>query len=417
MKKLPVVCASILMVAMVTPVFAQDDELVFECSRFRNRFDHVIGTFDNESDDVEEYFEDDIDITFSVSKGDVSAEVEVEHSDATFSGDVGEQEGVSDYLGYYEFAWTPEALADKEFTLTVGSLGNCWGSAALGACAYGDASDRGAINLSMNLGPAATTFEYVRIYEGNTVDDTEGDEHWVRSWFSMPVAEKYAIGGYVGLITASDLIFEEGTPGAEGEPGTPPVKGDRNGFLLGTEFSGSAGKVDFYTEAGFASGTEDQGTVEMDMSGFYVLSGANFAVGKVSLGLEAGMGSGDDDPADDEDNAWIGPSSDWYGIPGLLNDWGDWINGAGSISNLTYLLLTADMDPSDKMSLSSSLAYMMPTEEVGGIDSYGLDFGLGMAYSLSNSLTYSLDMYFAVPNEDWIEDNKYLVRNRLEFSL
>ncbi len=74
------------------------------------------------------------------------------------------------------------------------------------------------------------------------------------------------------------------------------------------------------------------------------------------------------------------------------------------------------MKPTDKLSLDAGLIYLKPVEEVGGAGYlWNRNFGT-IAYQLADSLVYKLYWGYAIPDDDFIEDNQYQFHNRLEFN-
>jgi hypothetical protein len=172
MKKLTLLMAALLVVALTVPAFAEgEDELSIKLTRLRNRLDFLIQTPDGATDDTQEFIEDDVDIRLKFAKGELEAELQFEASDGTFSSDVNNESSkdVNSWLEFYYFAWKPAALKDKNFRLRVGAWddafqtpnGHLWGIRTYPESSIG--SYRGAIEATMTLGKADTRFEYRRI--------------------------------------------------------------------------------------------------------------------------------------------------------------------------------------------------------------------------------------------------------------
>lgn len=420
MKKLIACLLAALFLMPAVVAFAQDeDEISVSITTMRYRLEHQFQSSNQSNDNVGEYFDDDLDMEFKFERGDLSFSMSYEHADGNYATDYAEQgESATSFIGGYSISWSPEAWADKNFTLSAGDLGNCWGK-----CVFyptNEESDRGAINASMTLGTVDLSLEYLKEIEGDTDDDVDGDQNGFRTWFSMPLGESgFSIGGYGGIISGSDVITQEAVE-ADPDAGTeavPEEKTSLSGFVGGVEFSGDLESIGVWSEVGFASGTREvTGHADVDLTGFYAMGGADFTVGQITLGVEGGFGSGDDDPDDNEEGDWIGPATDFW-IDGIMHDYEAYINGGdGGMNNLTYARVKADMSPTEKLSLFASLAYLMPTEEVGGVDTYGMDFYGSATYTLSDNVSYSLGLWVAMPDEDFVEDTKYIVRNRLQFA-
>jgi hypothetical protein len=312
-------------------------------------------------------------------------------------------------LKTYFFKWSPAALADNEFTFRTG---NYYGMEFGKMIQSYNGERRGGFDISWKMGNVNAVFEFHKVTEGNTNDEVEGDEHRIAGMFTMPIGEKFTVGAFGAFHFGSDLILEAATDT------TPAVKGDKSYFLLSTELTGSVSEtVSFYVEAGMASGTEDvDATTEMDLSGFYAMGGTELTVGKVTLGVEAGFGSGDDDAHDNENGAFLGATDFW--VEGFMHDWYASINdGNGGINNLTYAKFTASTDLSDKVSLFGALSYLKPTEEFDGIDTYGMDSHFQFLYKFSSQVRWYVDLWYALPDENYAEDNKFWFTNRLQLSL
>ncbi len=406
MKKLSAVLACMLVVALAVPVLAGDD-YAGGLTYARYRFNHF--TEDFGTGDTSEYFDDDLDTTFTFSKGEVELWWEFEWADSNMGGDKDSQSSYKDAMKGYGGKWTPESLADSEFFLQVGDLGTGFGKNV-----NNDDSPRGSIEVGFKGGAANFVIGYGRDYEGDTNDDNEGDTHLLRGQMSMPVGENFNIGAYLALYAGSDIILQA----ADADAGTVELKGDHSAFLGSFSMSGNAGGAGLFTEVGFAAGSRDMvaaGAVgDQDLSGFYLLGGADFEMDSVSFGIEAGFGTGDDPDTGDEDEGFLGFNND-FGFDDIIED-----ELAGGLSNKVYAKFSAGMSPSEKVDLSGALIYVAPVEDVAGVngtvDSYGFEVDAEMNYKLADNLKYVLTGAFASLEEDWQgESSAFQIMNRLEF--
>ncbi len=391
---------------LATPVFAayvdDNDSIKFNMQRLRYRFQYLIES-DYGTEDSKEYFDDDFDTTWSFSKGELELWFEIEIADSNMGDDKAPNTDWDSVLGNYGGKWRPESLADSEFTLQVGDFGT-----GFGKMINNDDSPRGSVGVSWKMGDVAMVVEYGRRSEGETNDDVEGDEHLIRGQVHMPLGESgFNLGAYAALYTGSDLVFAE------------EVTGDRNAFLGAVEFSGKVSNLDLYSEAGFATGKSDETGEEVDLSGFYIMGGTSVGVGQITLGIEGGFATGDEDGwADGKDEGFTAINSDFW-LGQVLHDESLILrsNGKdGGLSNIIYGQVTAGMKPTDKLSLDAGLIYLKPVEEVGGADTYGTEIFGTIAYQLADSLAYKLYWGYAIPDDDFIEDNQYQLHNRLEFN-
>jgi hypothetical protein len=411
MKRFTVVLTCVFIVALAMPAFAahldDDEQWRFNVNQVRYRFDHEIASVGT-TDDSSEYMDDDFDTTWTFNKGDIEVFFELEIADSNLGDDVDPQPDWASVLGAYSAKWTPESMAEREFRLEVGDFGT-----GFGKYINNDDSPHGSIEVGWKMGEMSMVLGYGRVYEGDTNDDAEGDEHLIRGQVSMPLGESgFSLGAYVAAYLGADLVFEEAADEL------PAVMGDRNVFLGAVEFSGTVSSLDIYSEVGFATGKEGPSDAEIDLSGFYAMGGASFALGQVTLGVEGGFASGDDDPTDDEDTGFTAVNSDFW-LGQILHDEELIVrtNGSGGgLSNLIYAQATADVSPSEKLDVSAGAIYLAPVEEVGGADSYGFEFFGSTSYQLAEMLKYNFYFGYAVPNEDFLEDNKYQFTNRLEFA-
>jgi hypothetical protein len=321
---------------------------------------------------------------------------------------------VTNFLKTYVFNWSPAALADKEFKFRTG---NYYGMEFGHMMQSYNNEERGGFEVSWKMGNANAAIEFHKVSEGSTNDDVEGDEHRLATMFTMPIGEKFTVGAFGAFHFGTDLLLQA----ADETAGTPAIKGDKSYFLLSGEFNGTMSEtVSFYVEAGMASGTEDvaagTGTSEYDLSGFYAMGGTELSVGKVTLGIEAGFGSGDGDAHDNKNEAFLGATDFW--VEGFMHDWYAAINdGLGGINNLTYAKFTASMSPNDKVSLFGALSYLKPTEEFDGVDTYGMDSHFQVLYRISSQVRWYVDLWYALPDENYAADNKFWFTNRLQLSL
>jgi hypothetical protein len=412
-------CVLVLLVAL--PVFAQEeegDEFMFEWTQMRYRFDHEVNVLDA-SGDMAEYFDDDFDTEFTFTKGDVKMFFGVEIADTNLGGDIDPQDSYASALGDYGAIWTPEALADSSFQLQVGEFNGM----SFGNLINNDDGNHGTIVASWKMGEIGMALGYSKLFEGDTNDDVEGDEHQFRAKVSMPIGEAFEIGGYVAFHSSADMLLQAAVEGDETTPGVPAVMGDGSLVLGAVNFSGTAGNVSLYSEAGFASGTRDvlgaDAAVEQDTSGFYVMGSADMTVGEITLGVAGGFSPGDDDPTDDKDEGFTAVNSDFW-IGQIMHD-EELItrtNGSGGgLSNIIYAQLTAAMSPSDKIDLDAGIVYLAPVEEVNGADTYGIELFGGASYALADSVSYNFYWGVAMPDEDFIDETLYQFTNRLEFDI
>jgi hypothetical protein len=242
----------------------------------------------------------------------------------------------------------------------------------------------------------------------------------------VPIGESgFSVGVFGQAIVGMDLIFEPAVEATETEPATPAVMGDRNAFLGSLAFEGKVSNVEIYGETGFASGKEETDAGDTDLSGFFTVAGVSVPVGKVTLGVEAGFGTGDDDATDNEDSSWMGPSSDYW-VPGWMHDMspnGAINGGSGGVNNLTFIYATASTSLTEKLGLNVYASFLKPTETMVSpftekeVDTYGIDFNLNLSYQLASNLKYAVDLWYAIPNEDYIDSSRYIFRNRLEFNV
>jgi hypothetical protein len=445
MKKLTTVLAVFLVLALAVPAFAEgEDELSIKLTRLRNRLDYLIQTPDGSSDDTQEFFEDDVDIRILVTKGELSAELQFEAADTTFASDYDNQDSTSNsassrdvnrWLEMYYFAWKPKALEEKKFQFKVGAWdasvfqtpnGYLWGINSYPPSDSMQGSFRGAFEVTMTLGKADTLLEYRRLLEGDRADDVEGDEHLLRGWSWLPIGESgFSVGVYGAAIIGSDLIFEDAVPATDTDPGSPAVMGDRTAFQGSLAFEGTVSKATIYGETGFASGKEETDVGDADLSGFFFVGGASVPVGKVTLGIEGGYGTGDDDATDNEDSSWMGPSSDYW-VPGWMHDMspnGAVNGGSGGVSNLMFVYGSVSTSLNDKTGLDFWVSYMKPVEKIVSpftekeVDTYGIDFAGQFSYKLASNLMYYFNIWYALPNEDFIDGSRYIFRNRLQFAV
>lgn len=402
-KVLVLVLGLLLLASPVFAAFVNDDESIkFNMAQLRYRFQYLIES-DYGTDESKEYLDDDFDTKWVFSKGELELYFEIEIADSNMGDDKAPNTDWDSVLGAYGAKWRPESLADSAFTLQVGDFGT-----GFGKMITNDDSPRGSIGVSWKMGDVAMVLEYGRRSEGATNDDVEGDEHLVRGQVHMPLGESgFNLGAYAALYTGSDLIFSE------------DVTGDRNVFIGAAEFSGKVSNLDLYSEAGFASGKSDETGEEVDLSGFYIMGGTSVGVGQVTLGIEGGFATGDENGWEDgKDEGFTAVNSDFW-LGQVLHDEGLILrsNGKdGGLSNIIYGQVTAGIKPTDKLSLDAGLLYMKPVEEVGGADTYGTEIFGTVAYQLADSLAYKLYWGYAIPDDDFIEDNQYQLHNRLEFN-
>jgi hypothetical protein len=418
MKKFTVLLAGVFVLTSVMPVLAQDgDEFMFEMTQMRYRFDHEVASVDG-SGDLTEYFDDDFDTEFMFSRGEVQIFFDLEVADTNMGGDIAPQNSYADALGDYGIRWSPESLADSEFKLELGEFNGM----SFGRNINNDDGNRGTIVLSWKMGSIGLALGYSKIFEGNTDDDIEGDEHQFRVKADVPLGESgFNMAAYAAMYSAADLIFAEAVPASEDgtDPGSPEFKGDRNIMLAAVEFSGTVSNLDIYSEVGFATGTDEQSGTEVDLSGFYAMGGASIPVGQVTLGFEGGFASGDDDATDDKDEGFTAVNSDfWLGQIMHDEELITRTNGSGGgLSNIIYALATVAMSPTEKLSLDAGFLYLKPVEEVNGAENYGMEVYGGASYALADFVTYSLYWGVAMADEDFVDESLYQITNRLEFDI
>ncbi|MBD3307367.1 hypothetical protein GF339_13095 [candidate division KSB3 bacterium] len=432
MKALKVLLIGMVVLGFTLPAFAahvdDDPGWRFNIDTVRYRFDWEIASAFDESGDTVEFMDDDFDTTWSFQRGgDLTIFFDFEVADSNLGDDVDPQGSYADALGGYAAIWTPEAMADSEFTLTVGDFGTGFGKAI-----NNDDSPHGSIGVAWKMGNASMVLEYGRTYEGDTNDDVEGDGHLVRGQVHMPLGESgFNVGAYAAMYSQTDVLIQEATeatvePGDANVPvivpGAPAIQGDQSAFIGALEMSGSMGNVSVYSEASFLTGTQDfpsgDAAFERDLSGFYIMGGATFNVGQITLGVEGGFSPGDDDPDDDEVADFTRVNSDFW-IGQILHDEGLIVNSVGQdggIANLIYVQGSASMSPSEKLSLSGNAVYLAPVEEVGEVDTYGFELFGDVSYQLGDYVKYVLYYGFAFPDENFIDETLYQITNRLEFA-
>ena len=428
-KVLALVVGLMLLAAPVMAAHLDDDEnWRFNVDFLRYRFDWEVAS-DFGTEDSQEYFDDDFDTTWRFNKGDIELYFELEIADSNMGDDVLANAAWDDVLGAYGAKWMPESMADSAFTLQVGDFGTGFGKAI-----NNDDSPRGSVGVSWKMGDVAMVLEYGRRYEGCTNDDECGDAHLFRGQVHMPIGENFNVGAYGAFYNAADqeLVGEIEVPGSDVV--IAAALGDESIFLGAVEMSGSVGGASIYSEIGFAAGSRDAGvagafdeatgqiiavssTNDVDLSGFYAMGGASFDMGQVTLGVEAGFSPGDDNPNDDKQEDFTAVNTDFW-IGQILHDEGLIVNSVGKdggISNLLYAQVTAGLSPTEKMGMNAGLVYLKPAEEVGGVDTYGVELFGDVSYKLSDNLKYVFYWGYAIPDEDFIEDNQYQFTNRLEF--
>jgi hypothetical protein len=421
MKKLLALVSCVLIMALLVPVdavFAQEeDELKVELTYLRYRFNHFFESAFM-TDDSAEYFDDDLDIKFEISKGDVLVHMEFETADSAMGDDRAPQESYSDAVKDYYGQWTPEALADNEFTLKAGKFDSVGG---FGKMISNDDGYRGSVSASWKINDVAIVLGYGKRYEGETNDDIEGDDNSFRAKVAMPLGESFTLTGYGAFYTKSDIILQEAVAATDTTGAVPEVQGDGSVFIGGVNLDGSLNNISLFAEAGFTSGSEDQAVnnaaVEYDLAGFYATGGASYTFGQVTLGVEAGFGSGDDDASDDSIDDFLGINND-YGFDEVIED--EILDNG--LRNKIFVKATAAIAPTEKLNLDGAVIYVKPTEEfvssVTGkeVDTYGFEFDATMTYKLAANLKYVLMGAVASVEEDWFdESSQYQVMNRLEF--
>jgi hypothetical protein len=428
MKKIMVLLGCLVVVMCVLPFisFAADEGVKFDIKMVRERFDYRYELLDGGSDPAE-YFYDRFDFRWEVSRGDVLFHSEWRFTDNIMGADKNPQQSKSSRDGYnyalrnYYIQWSP---ADKGFTLKVGKGGTGFGQQVNND--NDDSAARGTIETTFNVGKGTAVVAYARYLEGDTIDEVEGDENSVRAQVDLPLGESgFNLGAYAAFYAKSDLILQA----ADAATSAPEVKGDGSAFLGSLGFSGNLGNLNFYSEAGFATGKEDRlGTnaaVEYDLSGYYALVGGSVPVGQVTLGFEGGYGSGDSNPNDTKVKDFLAPHETDHCVGEVLQDEGvcGVANGGCGLSNVTYGFVTATFSPTEKLTILGGLLYIKPTEKVTSsvtgkeVDTYGFETFWNVSYKLSDYLTYYLAGGYVFANEDFLEDNPFQVWNRLEFKL
>jgi len=423
MKKLLALVSCFLIMALLVPVdavFAQDDdELKVELTYLRYRFNHFFqSSFESEKyGDASEFFDDDLDIKFEISKGDVLVHMEFETADATMGDDHNPQESYSDAVKDYYGQWTPESLADNEFTLKAGKFDSVGG---FGKMINNDDGYRGSVSASWKINDVAITLGYGKRSEGETDDDVEGDDNSFRAKVALPLGESFTITGYGAFYTKSDITLQEAVAATDDTAAVPEVQGDGSVFIGGVNLDGSLNNISLFAEAGFTSGSEDyavnNAAVEYDLAGFYATGGASYTIGQVTLGVEAGFGSGDDDATDDSIDDFLGINND-YGYDEIIED--EILDNG--LRNRIFVKATASIAPTEKLSVDGAVIYEAPAEDVVGVtgktvDTYGFEVDVTMNYKLASNLTYVLMGAVASLEEDWLdESSQYQVMNRLEF--
>jgi hypothetical protein len=395
-KRIAVLLVGLLFVA--APAVAQDD-FTFELSQMRYRFNHFVQ--DLAVGDTCEFFDDDFDTKFTFKKGEIQTYFELEISDNTMGDDKLANATWDDVLGAYGAKWTPESMADSAFSLQVGDFGTGFGKNV-----NNDDSPRGSMEVSWKMGEVSMVLGYGRVGEWNTDDDIEGDSHLARGQVKVPLGESgFEIGTYLAMYAASDAVLRAASgPSITDiqliDPATSTyeityalpttrVLGDRSVFLGSVSLAGNAGGANVFAEAGFAAGTEDyvadNAAVERDLSGFYALGGADFSFGQMTIGIEAGFGTGDDAGTSDENEGFLGFNND-FGLGEIIED-----ELAGGLGNKIYGKLTANLSPTEKMSLNAQAIYVAAPEEFAGVDgkmvdTYGFEFNSTMTYKMADYL-------------------------------
>lgn len=440
MKKVTILLACLLTVALAIPAFAVHEEsdqnlklddatgFYFELSQIRYRFNHYFQAIEG-TDDSAEYLDDDFDTKFTFARGDITAYFELEIADNTMGDDTAQPDGSwNEVLGAYGGKWTPESLADSGFSLEVGDFGTGFGKNV-----NNDDSPRGSLEVAFDAASASIVLGYGRVGEWGTTDDVEGDSHLVRGQVNVPLGESgFSVGAYVAMYSGSDTVIQEAADASLGTldpvgqtveviPSVPQVLGDVSVFLGSVNFSGAVGGADIFAEAGFATGTQDSAVddaaVEGDLSGFYALGGANFAVGQITLGVEAAFGSGDDPGTADENEGFLGVNND-FGYDLVLEDNLE----ANGLTNKIYGKLIAKLSPTEKVTLEGDLIYTVAVEDFVSphtgetADTYGFEVDVKVDYVIADYLTYVLNAGFLSPDESYIDETQYSVMNRLEFS-
>ena len=174
-----------------------------------------------------------------------------------------------------------------------------------------------------------------------------------------------------------------------------------------------------------ALGLEDsQNTGDSMSSGFYAVGGTKYTAGRMILGLEAGFESGTDDTEFEQlydDYSVVTPEMN---TGQLLHNPGSLIttcNQDGSVSDVVYAQVTADMQPSQKLNVSGGVAYVKPMRDIVSADTaktadrYGLELFGSASYELSDYLQYKLSWGYAMPDKDFVEENQYQIINQVEF--
>ncbi len=408
---------------------AEDEGLKFDVKMVRERFDYRIELLDGGSD-AAEYFYDRFDFQWDVSKGDVLFHSEFRFVDNIAAGDYYPAKSSSSRDGYnysmrnYYVQWSPESLADKGFTLKVGKGGTGFGQQVNND--NDDSAARGTIEATYKIGSGTAVVAYSRYFEGDTIDEIEGDEHSVRAQIDLPFGKSgFNLGAYAAFYTKSDMSLQE----AVADANVPEVKGKGTAFVGSVGISGKVGSINFYSEAGLASGEEDRlgnnAAVKYDLSGFYALIGGNVPIGQVTLNFEGAYGSGDDNADDTDVKDFLAPHETDHCVGEILQDEGvcGVANGGCGLSNVTYGLVSADFSPTAKLSVSGGVLYIKPTEKVVSpvtaqeVDSYGFEVFWNVGYQITDYLSYKLMGGYAFVNEDFLEDNPFQVWNRLEFRL
>ncbi len=410
MKKLTRGLIFLVILVLTVPVFAQEeqaeqeDKLTLEWTQVRYRFEHEVSSVDG-SGDMSEYFDDDFGTELTFTKGNLRLFFGLEVADSKPGGDSDPQSSYADALGDYGAIWTPESLADSDLQLQIGGFNGV----SFGKLTNNADGVHGNIVVSWKMGGVDLALGYGKRYEGNTNDDADGDNHLIRGKVALPVGGSFNIGAYTALYMGNDVLLREASDAL------PEVKGNDDIIIGGFEFAGNVSSANLYSELGFATG---QDVTEIDLSGFYAMGGASVPVGQVTLGIEAGFGTGADDPPDAKDEGFIAINSDfWRGKIMHADELITHTNGArGGISNIIYALLTADMNPTEKLDLSTGFLYLKPVEEIGGAENYGMEVYGSANYQLADYVSYGFYWGVGIPDEDFVDESLYQVWQRLQFS-
>lgn len=230
-----------------------------------------------------------------------------------------------------------------------------------------------------NINSATTT---------NKLNDADSD------WYSIHLDYKTD-----GVMAGTRLILvdEQGTASQNYEDWRMQAYGkmSMDNLWFGGEVSHKFGERD-----------NDGATADVDDDSWALMLEAGGKFGKLDAGLTYWWISGDNDTDATEDSSYGDAGNDWQPLLVMTHEHMQLLNnknGNGNYGNAVQnaganvIMASFGMPVSDKMTVSSKLAYGWADDEATGWDDeYGYEVDLGMSYKLLDNLTYGVNFgYFA----------------------